>query len=125
MASSSSPEQSSKLPTSGSPSVQPGPKGDTSEDLSTTFAVSLEAKDKASCIELLDGNFDALTKPGCPFEWLKDPVAIGLTSTEIVSLLSEESEQSPWISYHPNSVQVILHSEFGYSVVERIKVEVK
>jgi hypothetical protein len=63
----------------------------------------MEAKDKQSCIKLLLKYPDALTKPGSAYEWLKDAIAIDLTPTEIVSLLFEESEQSPWICYELTS----------------------
>jgi hypothetical protein len=68
-------------------------------ELQTDFAASVKAKDNASCIKSLDENMDSLTRPGSPFEWFKDPLAIGLTSTEIVIVLLEESEQSPLICY--------------------------
>jgi hypothetical protein len=68
-------------------------------ELQTDFAASVKAKDKASCIKSLGENINSLTRSGSPFEWLKDPLAIGLTPTEIVVVLLEESEQSPWICY--------------------------
>ena len=99
MASPSLSEKSFELSGPKSPSPQPVSEGDASNDLSTVFAASLEAKDEAACTKLLDENLESLTRSGDPFEWLKDAAAIGLNSTEIVNLLLEESTQSPWICY--------------------------
>jgi hypothetical protein len=100
MASSLSSETSTELPQSRSPSSQPSREDELAR---LTFAASLEAKDKTRCTEILDEHFGSLTQPGSHFEWLKDPVAIGLTSTEIVDLLVEGAEQSPWIHYDSKS----------------------
>jgi hypothetical protein len=81
-----------------------------------------------------------LTQSGSAFEWLKDPLAIGLNSTEIVDLLFEESEQSPWICYElvlpathdttvidfqPDYIQPALSGRYGDPFVKISEVEVK
>jgi hypothetical protein len=63
------------------------------------FTAGLEAKDKQSCVKWLHDYSGVLTETGSAFEWLKNLLTIGLTSTEIVELLFEEAEQSPWICY--------------------------
>ena len=92
-------DKSIELRESRSPSPQAVPGGGISNNLQTMFAASLKSKDRTACAKLLDEHSDSLTRPGSAFEWLKDTAAIGLTSIEIVSLLLEGSEQTPWICY--------------------------
>lgn len=72
---------------------------DVSQDPPADLAAGIEAKDRERCVHLLLKHYVTLTVSGSAFEWLKDPIAIGLSPYEIVSLLIQESEQSPWICY--------------------------
>jgi hypothetical protein len=83
--------------------TSPSEEDDIHIQVQTTFAASLDAKDTASCVDLLKNHFGLLAHSGSPFEWLKDSLAIGLSPSEVVSLLFEASEQSPWICYEDYS----------------------
>jgi len=99
MVSSSSSKPPTKPSQRVSPSASPPIEDVISSDPPVAFAAGIDAKDIQTCISLLNRYPDALTESGSAFEWLKDPLAMGLTSTEIVNLLLEESEQGPWICY--------------------------
>jgi hypothetical protein len=92
--SSSSSGRLSKLP-----HTKRSPEDALSDFAQRQFADSLKAKDKASCIKLLDESSQWLVRSKSRFEWLKDLIAVGLTSAEIVDLLIEDAKQSPWICY--------------------------
>ncbi|KAG9949369.1 hypothetical protein KCU85_g4325, partial [Aureobasidium melanogenum] len=57
------------------------------------------ANNKRLCFFLLNGYPESILEPGNGFEWLREPVESGLTRGEIMSLILEEKEQSPWICY--------------------------
>jgi hypothetical protein len=100
---STSSSRSIKFPGSKSTSAQVN-----AEDVQDHFAASLRTRDKASCIKLLDDHLSLLTLSGSEYERIKHLVTIGLTPTEIVDLILEKDEQSPWIHYemHSSSIDV-------------------
>jgi hypothetical protein len=140
MVTSSSSKPPTKLSQRESPPASPLAEEDIPSDVPVAFAAGIGAKNIQACIRLLDKCPDALTQSGSAFEWLKDPLAIGLNSTEIVDLLFEESEQSPWICYElvlpathdttvidsrPDYIQPALPGRYGDSIVKISEVEVK
>ncbi|KAH0287113.1 hypothetical protein M436DRAFT_80094 [Aureobasidium namibiae CBS 147.97] len=103
MASPSPSEQPSQVPHQESSLASPLPNAGIAQDPQVALAAGIEAKDGKTCIRLLDTHADALTRPGNAFDWLKDLFAIGLTSREVVDLIFEDAEQSPWICYELTS----------------------
>jgi hypothetical protein len=123
-----------------SPPASPLAEEDIPPDVPVAFAAGIGAKDIQACIRLLNKCPDALTQSGSAFEWLRDLLAVGLNSTEIVDLLFEESEQSPWICYElvlpathhasaidcrPDYIQPALPRRYRDSIVRISEVEVK
>lgn len=68
---------------------------------SKRLAASIKARDWDACVKLLEHDSASLTRRGSAFEWLKDPLTIGLSSEEIVTLMFEQLDQGPWICYDP------------------------
>lgn len=99
MVSASSSKLPSKAPRPESTSAERVPEDVTPQDPAAAFATILDARHEVSCVKLLNEDFDSVTQSGSAFEWLKDTKVLGLTPNEIVSLLIEESVQSPWIRY--------------------------
>ncbi|KAG9529359.1 purine and uridine phosphorylase, partial [Aureobasidium melanogenum] len=63
----------------------------------SSFRAALEASDVTEAIRLLEEETQAVTQPLSGFEWLEEPLAMGLTPTEIINLIIEERKEAPWI----------------------------
>lgn len=70
------------------------------EVLEQVFEAALNYGNKRMCIKLLDeasGLASSIFRNR--FEWIAEPLSMGFTSSEVVELLIERTEQSPWICY--------------------------
>ncbi|CAD0093851.1 unnamed protein product, partial [Aureobasidium mustum] len=65
----------------------------------TAFQRALNASDLPTAIKLLEDEFEAVTQPRSAFEWIREPLAMGFTPTEVVELIIEERDEAPWIRY--------------------------
>ncbi|KAH0173562.1 hypothetical protein KCU67_g1213, partial [Aureobasidium melanogenum] len=63
------------------------------------FEEGLRSGPLSDCVAALKSDFESLTWPGSPLEWLKEPLAMGFTPEEVVDVLLNEKKYSPWIPY--------------------------
>lgn len=77
------------------------------------FEAAVDAGNVAEALRLLEEEAEAITQPMSRFEWLQEPLAMGLTPTEIVDLIFEERNEAPWIRYElPTFEEDKLDAEF-------------
>jgi hypothetical protein len=65
----------------------------------TTFKSALEVNDRLAAIGLLVEEEDAVTQPTSPFEWMREPLAMGALPSQVVEWIIEERDEAPWIRY--------------------------
>ncbi|KAG9758549.1 purine and uridine phosphorylase, partial [Aureobasidium melanogenum] len=64
-----------------------------------SFEAALDTGNVVEALRLLEEETEAITQPTSGFEWLKEPLAMGLTPIEIIDLILEERNEAPWIRY--------------------------
>jgi len=69
--------------------------------LTTVFEAGINYGNEEMCVKLLDEASRTGLQLDHRFEWIKEPLSMGFTATEVVNLLVEGVEQSPWIYYAP------------------------
>jgi ankyrin repeat protein len=70
----------------------------------TAFRIALLADDLALAIELLENESEAITQFRLGFEWIKEPLAMGFTPSEVVRLIIQRQEDP---SYKDDGDQAI------------------
>jgi hypothetical protein len=63
------------------------------------FKSALQANDLPAAIRLLVEEEDAVTQPTSAFEWIREPLAMGASPSQVVEWIIEERDEAPWIRY--------------------------
>lgn len=64
-----------------------------------SFESAFSARDRSECISFLTETPSAVTQSGQRFAWMREPLDMGFTPTEVVNLALDRIEEGPWICY--------------------------